>query len=284
MINPRLPCRFVAQGFLSFCCGAFLSLQIAHAVETGPDEIQFDPHIYAYTAEFAKTFGMPEIWVSDELHGVDAVAYRVMPTYASCGWARKLDTCFRHNTRCELDLYFDQRRNPLFWDERHPPYRYPLDRYSTKFISPTPRYRSPIRQGENRIVRTSPLIDSARGKGITWRYRFSNKDGRGSGFALSSGYERNVFDQIDLVTLNIGCFIGVNHLDLVTEEFLMSRGRMSLGVVKTVDLPDFWSRRKTLADKKKERHLDVFLKEEGKKVLRELRENTVRSVPIFPGN
>ena len=42
-----------------------------------------DPNIYVYTPEFAKRFQMPMQWVSDDLKGADAVAFRVMPYYKS---------------------------------------------------------------------------------------------------------------------------------------------------------------------------------------------------------
>ena len=45
-----------------------------------------DPNIYVYTPAFAQHFQMPVQWESKALQGADAVAFRVMPTYATCGW------------------------------------------------------------------------------------------------------------------------------------------------------------------------------------------------------
>ena len=88
-----------------------------------------DPNVYVYTAEFAKRFQMPDEWISDELKGgVDAVAFRVVPRpYKTCGWGGNPSACSPDGAevRCEMDLYFDQKRNPLPWDERRP------ERYSS---------------------------------------------------------------------------------------------------------------------------------------------------------
>ena len=47
---------------------------------------EVDPNVYAYNAEFAQRFQMPQEWISDELKGADAVAFRVVPGHKSCGW------------------------------------------------------------------------------------------------------------------------------------------------------------------------------------------------------
>jgi hypothetical protein len=284
MLNPGQRYRFAATHRMIFCFAVSFPFASTQAIEAFPDEEEIDPHIYAYTAEFAKRFGMPAEWISDELIGVDAVAYRAMPTYMSCGWAARLDICFKHETQCELDLYFDQRRNPLHWDERHPHYETSAETYSSNFISSSHLDRSPERAGEDLIVRKSPLIDSDQGRGVTWRYRYNNDKGRGSGYALDSGYERDVFEKVDRVTLNLGCFTDVNHVDLVTEDFLKSRGKVIEGIVKTVIFPEIWKYRKELADKNKASRLDIFLREEGEKVLKILRKKPVQSPPIFLGN
>lgn len=71
--------------------------------QSGP--LDADPNVYVYTAEFAKRFQMPEEWVSNELKGVDAVAFRVVPSYKWCGWGGDPKAC-SEQTRCEMDLYF----------------------------------------------------------------------------------------------------------------------------------------------------------------------------------
>jgi hypothetical protein len=52
--------------------------------QSGP--IYMDPNVYAYSAEFAKRFQMPDEWIATDLKGADAVAWRMMPSYQECGW------------------------------------------------------------------------------------------------------------------------------------------------------------------------------------------------------
>lgn len=80
-----------------------------------------DPNVYVYTPEFAKRFQLPMEWASEELKGADAVAFRVVPTYKSCGWGGNPKACREDEVRCDMDVYFDHQRNPLPWDERMRP-------------------------------------------------------------------------------------------------------------------------------------------------------------------
>ena len=81
-----------------------------------------DPHVYVYNAEFARRFQMPDEWISAELKGVDAVAFREVPhPYKTCGWGGNPKACRTDEVRCEMDMYFDQTRNPLPWDDRMNP-------------------------------------------------------------------------------------------------------------------------------------------------------------------
>ncbi|MBI3728391.1 MAG: hypothetical protein HY254_08675 [Burkholderiales bacterium] len=77
-----------------------------------------DPNVYVYTPEFARRFQMPMEWASEELKGADAVAFRVMPHYKSCGWGGDPNACREDEVRCHMDVYFDHKKNPLPWDDR----------------------------------------------------------------------------------------------------------------------------------------------------------------------
>ena len=59
-----------------------------------------DPHIWVYTKAFAERFGMPKEWISKDLQGVEAAAWRKTKTgYETCGWGGKKDACKEEDTR-----------------------------------------------------------------------------------------------------------------------------------------------------------------------------------------
>jgi hypothetical protein len=53
-----------------------------------------DPNTWVYTRAFAERFGMPEGWISDELRGVEAVAFRMhLNNRWGCGGPREAARC-----------------------------------------------------------------------------------------------------------------------------------------------------------------------------------------------
>lgn len=126
---------------IRWCMTMVLTMAVAHAQTDSQDPgrsyadrqnprlsksgpIYMDPNVYAYSAEFAKRFQMPEQWIAPDLKGADAVAWRMMPSYQECGWGGDPKAC-RQVMECEIDLYFDHQRNPLPWDAKRP------ERYTT---------------------------------------------------------------------------------------------------------------------------------------------------------
>ena len=73
-----------------------------------------DENIWIYTKEFAATFQMPPQWVSDKMHGAEAIAFRIQPGALDCGLAGQADAC-RRNERCITDVYIDEGKHPLPW-------------------------------------------------------------------------------------------------------------------------------------------------------------------------
>ena len=55
-----------------------------------------DPNVWVVTPKFAKTFGMPDEFISNELQGVEAIAYR-KETFTNgaltCGYGGFIDSC-----------------------------------------------------------------------------------------------------------------------------------------------------------------------------------------------
>lgn len=158
-----------------------------------------DPNVYVYTAEFAKRFQMPDEWVSDELKGVDAVAFRVVPRpYKTCGWGGNPSACSPDGVevRCEMDLYFDHKRNPLPWDERRPERYSSTTALSVAFLwdgqhnLAYQRLETPKRKGDHVFATDSPFVDPKSGKGLWWQ---------GQLITLTN-YDREIFSDVSLLT------------------------------------------------------------------------------------
>ncbi|MFW2439268.1 MAG: hypothetical protein ACN4GR_07840 [Arenicellales bacterium] len=71
-----------------------------------------DPHVWVYTTEFAKRFGMPMKWVDDDLKGAQALAYRVDNHYygIKCGYFGEIENC-GPSSACMLDMYISDEAN-----------------------------------------------------------------------------------------------------------------------------------------------------------------------------
>jgi len=75
-----------------------------------------DPHVWVYTSEFAKRFGMPEKWIDDSLEGAQAIAYRAETSNVEkCGWFGEIDNCGK-SPDCVLEIYIkDEDSAKLPW-------------------------------------------------------------------------------------------------------------------------------------------------------------------------
>jgi hypothetical protein len=66
-----------------------------------------DPHHWIYTRRFAERFGMPEAWISDELRGVEAVAFRMhLNNSWGCSGPREAARCVA-DVAPVFELYLD---------------------------------------------------------------------------------------------------------------------------------------------------------------------------------
>lgn len=239
---------------------------------------EVDPNVYVYNAEFAQRFQMPQEWVSDELKGADAVAFRVVPGYKTCGWGGDPQACREDEVRCEMDLYFDHQRNPLPWDERVNPSDQNHYRSSAWFLA------SP----ENRLARPrtsllgglplprDPLTDPKTSKELGWQY-FASMDGRGGhGWSAVVSYDRQIFASTSLVTLGVMCGYPMAVLVITSDGSKTPFDAKDPSVYKSILLPKDWRARVANATKQSEQRNREFFKEQGEKALRELKE-----VPVF---
>lgn len=77
-----------------------------------------DPFVWAYSADFAKRYGMPEEWIDNDLKGAEAIAFRHISTnYLQCGFFRNKDAC-RAPIDCHFDLYIPKTANLPWVDDR----------------------------------------------------------------------------------------------------------------------------------------------------------------------
>lgn len=254
--------------------------------QSGP--IYKDPNVYVYTPEFARRFQMPEQWISAELQGADAVAWRLMPSYKQCGWGGDPKAC-SVSALCEVSLYFDHLRQPLPWDPKRP------ERYTSNadpsvwFLANFPgieavnhpnypvalrKLREPVRQRNNWMNDgNSPFSDPNTGVDLTIQY-FNHLGKRsGGGYTAITGYDKEVFPGMSLVTVLepscegvIAAYVFVN--DLVRSPL----DTKSAAVVHSVLLPQSWRDRVAQAAQEHKERKEAFFRQEGEKAIRALRE------------
>lgn len=253
--------------------------------KSGP--IYMDPNVYAYTAEFAKRFQMPEQWIAPDLQGADAVAWRMMPIYQECGWGGDPKAC-RQVTECKIDLYFDHQRNPLPWDPTR------AERYTDHFNSSVwflanfprveaidhPNYpvsrrnlRVPARPMDGFSAAGSPFIDPQSGKGLSIQY-FSDLGARsGWGYRFFTGYDKEVFPRIALVTmLDPGCEGLVAAYVLANDLVRPPVNPKDKAIVHAVLLPASWRERVTQTAKEHQERQVAFFQREGEKAIKALQD------------
>lgn len=240
-----------------------------------------DPNVYVYTPEFAKRFQMPEEWISLELRGVEAVAFRVMPSYSTCGWGGDPKACNTNEVHCEMDLYFDHKTNPLPWDERYPEVR--AGRYGTSvhFIpAPIRESRFPRRPNDHSFFgEYQPFVDPNTGKGMWWEGGYWENNGGGGIHMSMVSYDREIYRSIAFLTMSSGCGEPANAVWLTA-----SNGgyRERSKAYKQITLPEDWRLRVRQALRETKERAEAFFKREGEKAMKALHESPVPQRPIMP--
>ena len=244
-----------------------------------------DPNVYAYTAEFAKRFEMPSEWIAQDLKGADAVAWRMMPSYQECGWGGDPKAC-RQVMECSIDLYFDHHRNPLPWDLRRPERYTFIFGSSIRFLSNAPRREAlnhpnypvakrklhePARPGDHWSADDSPFIDPQTGKGLSIQY-FSDLGARsGWGYIPFTGYDKEIFPGIALVTvLDPSCDGNKAAYVFATGGLDTPLDLKNKAVVHAALLPQIFRDRITQAAKDHQDRQEAFFKREGEKAIKAL--------------
>lgn len=278
-------CFAVAQTSHAQVRSSYAERQNPKLSKSGP--IYMDPNVYAYTKEFAKRFEMPNEWIVQDLQGADAVAWRMMPSYQECGWGGDPKAC-RQVMKCEIDLYFNHQRNPLPWDEKRPERYMTISGLSVGFLANFPRREAlnhpnypvarrklfePPRPGDHFSADDSPFIDPKSGKGLSIQY-FSSLDKRsGWGYMPYTGYDKEVFPGMALVTaLDPSCDGNKAAYVFATHGLDVPLDLKDKAVVHAVLLPQPFRDRITQAAKEHQERQDAFFRREGEKAIRAIRE------------
>ena len=112
-----------------------------------------DEHVWIYNKAFADKFRMPSAWVSDDLKGIEAAAFRVGELELTCGLGRTEETCARL-MQCILDIYIDEKRRHCRGSKTRTPIGCPGQTHFSGFstlretppASPIPQYLKPTTQ------------------------------------------------------------------------------------------------------------------------------------------
>ena len=175
-----------ASCFIALCC-LLIAMPVAHGQEVsnpsapsyyeqvhsyrpGKGTFLKDPNVWVLTPEFAERAGMPKEWASTELQGAEAVAFRYEQDGAEeeCGWMGDPKRC-APVFQCVLEVYFDNDRQRLPWDQSRPITAYDRSHSSVRHLFlPRIPYFPPDRKPT--INARSPFTDPATGKEL----RFNN--------------------------------------------------------------------------------------------------------------
>ncbi|WP_133239999.1 hypothetical protein [Limnohabitans planktonicus] len=92
-----------------------------------------DPWLWVVTPEFARKFCMPPEFVSSELQGAEAIAYKMVQNQDEevCGWGDNPDVC-RRASEHRFEIYYKNRTIPK---ERDVPYFHAARTPSTKLLA-----------------------------------------------------------------------------------------------------------------------------------------------------
>jgi len=239
--------------------------------------LDVDPNIYVYSAAFAQRFQMPEEWISNELTGTEAAAFRMVPAPKSCGWNGDLNNCREDEVMCELDLYFDNVTQRLPWDERARIAEMNINNTSAKqLISVANRKYRPAAEWNWRTSR-SAFTSQATGEELRWQIA----DSISIGWVPTFNYDREIFEDISMVTLFTGCG-GVDAVWLTNKYVHWKHVRSSPSVAYLVLFPETWRARITAALKTQKERDHAFYKREGEKALEAINKSRKPATSVVP--
>ena len=222
-----------------------------HGASSNTFVFRRDPNIWVYTKEVAQRAGMPLEWVSDELKGVAAAAFRMERHGAEedCGWGKNPAAC-KPVVRCVLELYFDRQTQQLPWAPRRMVADFNWQNESTPYhllpaLGWAVEANGDVSRGSKRSpnfpdLGTQPFSDPQTGEELIWA-----NAGVNAGWGVLA-YDREMHGRYAFVRLDDGC--GRSEFDFKNEQVLQLRpGRrfapVGHKVFYEVSLPTSWVRR-----------------------------------------
>lgn len=202
-----------------------------------------DKWVWAVTPEFAKNFCMPPEFVSTELKGAEAVAYKLMEDQDEeiCGWGGNAEVCGKR-TEHRFEVYY---RNGAIPKERDVPYFHAANLPSKMLLSVTEHQR----MAKIKSLREKPRVGAL---GPFYSQQFGLQSVVGSKIAWPLGtlgpeiYYEEVFQGIDYLTLEgaSGFSRNENWIKLGTKKFAIvvrkdSGGDVSKPRTHMMPLADF---------------------------------------------
>jgi hypothetical protein len=189
-----------------------------------------DPNIWAYSAAFAERFKMPKEWIAPDLQGAEAVAFRMEPAYKTCGWGGNPNACREDEMRCVMDVYFDNVKQPLPWDDKVRVTDLDVMATSVKFL---PKQISrPLSGG----VKRNPFSEPGTGNDLRWFVKFMGFEGGNEG--VIAAYDRSIFEGISFLKVSPSCGESI-YMQLQTHGF----DKEKAAVYHKVTFPTSWRQR-----------------------------------------
>ena len=174
-----------------------------------------DNNVWVYTKEFADLFGMPTEFIED-LQGAEAAAFRIEDTsYQLCGFGGDAEKCQKVE-QCMIDLYFDEDKTPLPWatDKKSEwlPWYSSLRWLRWKGPNPARIAERPLGIIPNTSSRgaIAPFADPASKQQAIFTSNIGTDRGGDediTGSHAISGYTRQVYKNLTLINLQLGCII-----------------------------------------------------------------------------
>jgi hypothetical protein len=212
--DDRVRMKKVITCILALACAALSGVSFAQSVPTYAQLQTFkgqayvkDENIWMYTKEFAKTFRLPDEWISDKLVGIDAVAFRIQAAELDCGLARRADAC-RRIERCVTDVYIDETKHPLPWSSDQTADWLPLTDsarwlYRAEDGAPGRPYLPPGVQ-RPAIHSLMPWLDTKSGKAVMYYEDSAYQEDHGASVQLL-GYKRRLSGTLSMLSFDYRC-------------------------------------------------------------------------------
>lgn len=178
---------------------------------------RLDNNVWVYTKEFAKRFGMPKRWIGGkDFKGALALAYRdEIYNVRTCGYFQSWEGCREFENQCVLDIYVPHNSKTIPWNtDKSYAYKYGGGAYSSsqwlKFEQDANGKFTPQGQKDLESFRGYKGEWNLGGRvgidSITWVHRFkSDGFGQSSGGGWVRSFHRNVYDGIDLISIDGMC-------------------------------------------------------------------------------